>query len=87
MVTNTGATVHEFTLGDEATQDEHEAEMTEMMEEGETMEHGEPNTLSLEPGESGELTWHFTEGGEVLYACHQPGHYAGGMVGSVDVQG
>lgn len=85
VVTNTGETVHEFTLGDQAAQDEHEAEMAEMMEEGEMMEHDEPNTLSLEPGETGELTWHFTGSGEVLYACHEPGHYAGGMIGSITV--
>ncbi len=86
-VTNTGQAVHEFTLGDAAFQDDHEAEMAEMMEEGEMMAHDDPNTLSLEPGETAELTWHFTEAGEVLYGCHQPGHYGGGMVGSVDVQG
>lgn len=85
VVTNTGETVHEFTLGDQAAQDDHEAEMVEMMEEGEMMEHDEPNTLSLEPGETGELTWHFSESGEVLYACHQPGHYAGGMIGSISI--
>lgn len=84
-VTNAGAAVHEFTLGDASTQDEHEAEMQEMMAEGTTMEHTDPNTLSLEGGASGELTWHFTEAGEVLFGCHQPGHYAGGMVGTIDV--
>ena len=86
-VTNTGQAVHEFTLGDEAYQAEHEEEMAEMMASGETMAHDDPNTLSLEPGETGELTWHFTESGEVLFGCHQPGHYAGGMVGNIDVTG
>lgn len=57
-----------------------------MLESGEMMMHDDPNTLSLEPGETGELTWRFTGSGEVLYGCHQPGHYAGGMVGSIDVQ-
>lgn len=85
VVTNTGQAVHEFTLGDQTAQDEHEAEMVEMMEEGEMMMHDEPNTLSLEAGETGELTWHFTEASEVLFACHQPGHYAGGMVGTISV--
>lgn len=85
-VTNTGEAVHEFTLGDEVLQDDHEQEMAEMLEEGETMMHDDPNMLSLDPGETGELTWHFTHDGEVLYGCHQPGHYAGGMVGSIDVQ-
>ena len=25
------------------------------------------------------MTWHVTVDGEVIYACHQPGHYAAGM--------
>lgn len=82
VVTNVGAAVHEFTLGDEHTQDEHEAEMQEM---GGGMMHDEPNAVSLAAGETKELTWHFTDGGDVLFGCHQPGHYAGGMVGTVTV--
>lgn len=84
VVTNTGETVHEFTLGDRAAQEEHAAEMAGM-EQGEMMDHDEPNTLSLAPGETGELTWRFSGSGEVLYACHEPGHYDGGMAGSVNV--
>ena len=87
VITNTGQAVHEFTLGDEALQDEHEEEMAEMMEEGEMTMEDEPNALSLDPGETGELTWHFTSSGELLYGCHEPGHYAGGMVGDITIQG
>lgn len=87
VVTNTGQAVHEFTLGDEAVQDEHEEEMAEMMEEGEMTMGDEPNAVSVDPGETAELTWHFTSGGEILYGCHQPGHYAGGMVGTITIQG
>lgn len=85
VVTNTGTIVHEFTLGGEELQQEHEEEMAAMMEAGETMEHTDPNTLSLDPGETGELTWHFTEAGEIQYACHQPGHFAGGMIGDISI--
>lgn len=84
-VTNTGAIPHDFTLGDEAVQDEHEAEMAEMGEEMEM--HDEPNLLALEPGETKEMTWHFTQAGEILIGCHQPGHYDAGMKATVTVEG
>lgn len=80
-VTNTGAIPHDFTLGDSEMQDEHEAEMVEM---GGNMEmHDEPNVFSLEPGETKEMTWHFKESGPIEFGCHQPGHYAAGMKGSI----
>ena len=84
-ITNTGNIAHDFTLGDQETQDEHEAEMAEMMENGETMSHDDPNTVVLAAGETNELTWHFSEAGTVLIGCHQPGHYAAGMTGAVVV--
>jgi len=82
-VINDGNLVHDFTLGDQATQDEHEAEMAEM---GGEMAHEEPNTVTIPAGETAELTWRFAESGTVLIGCHQPGHYAAGMKGQVEVQ-
>ena len=80
-VTNEGAIPHDFTLGDTEMQDEHEAEMVEM---GANMEmHDEPNVFSLDPGETKEMTWHFKESGPIIFGCHQPGHYAAGMKGSI----
>ncbi len=84
-ITNTGQIPHEFTLGDAETQDAHEAEMVEMMGSGETVMHDEPNSVRLEAGETKELTWHFTESGTVLMGCHEPGHYAGGMKGTLTI--
>lgn len=78
VVTNEGKIVHEFVLGDAAYQEEH----------GSGMDHGEggmDNAVTLAPGETAELTWRFDESGEVLYGCHEPGHYDGGMVGEVEV--
>ncbi len=77
VVTNTGSIPHDFTIGDEATQDAHEEEMAEMIESGEMGEHADPNAVVLEAGETG----------TVLIGCHQPGHYAGGMKGAVEVGG
>lgn len=80
VVTNAGENSHEFTLGDEDFQMAHQEEM-----EMDGMGGDEPNSVALEPGETKELTWTFTDTVEVLYGCHEPGHYEGGMVGTVSV--
>lgn len=83
-LTNSGKIVHEFLIGDEQYQEEHAEEMAEM--NGGTVGHEDrPNGIEVEPGETGELTWTFTEEGELLYGCHEPGHYQGGMVGTINV--
>ncbi len=83
VVTNSGAATHEFVIGDTAVQNEHEEEM-QNMEAG--MQMGdEPNALELAAGETKSITWHFTQAGQLEFACHQPGHYAGGMIGTFDV--
>lgn len=81
IVTNTGSLDHEFVIGDEETQDEHEVIM-----EGDGMGgEDEPNELALAGGESGELTWSFAVAGSLLFGCHVPGHYDAGMVGTLEV--
>jgi uncharacterized cupredoxin-like copper-binding protein len=80
VVTNDGKDIHEFTLGDVDFQISHEDEMP-----AEGMMEDRPYSITIEPGQAKELTWSFTEAGEVLYGCHQPGHYEGGMVGAITV--
>lgn len=80
-VTNTGKIPHDFVLGDAHMQDHHEAEMAEMG--GDMDMHDDPNTLVLEPGETKEMTWSMTETGEILFGCHETGHYAAGMKGTI----
>ena len=82
-VTNAGAIPHDFTLGGEETQEEHEGEMVAGGMAG--MGHGEPNTATLDPGEEAELTWRFTQAGTIRYGCHLTGHYAAGMVGTITI--
>ncbi len=82
-VTNKGNLAHDFTLGRSDLQDEHDIEMAEM---GGMAMADEPNAFMIEPGETKELTWHFTEGGEVLIGCHVPGHYAAGMKAEITVE-
>ncbi len=83
VVTNSGATDHEFYLGDEAAQAEHEKEMAEMG----GMVHDEPEGIAVKPGETKELTYTFAEPGETLAGCHVAGHYGGGMKASITVAG
>jgi uncharacterized cupredoxin-like copper-binding protein len=83
-ITNESEVSHDFTIGDEETQIEHEAEMADM---GGEMMMDEPNAVAVEPGETKELSWTFAEAGTVLIGCHAPGHYAAGMVSEVTVAG
>lgn len=56
VVTNAGATEHEFYIGDEAAQAKHEDEMKEMG----GMMHADSDDISLKGGETKELTHTFT---------------------------
>lgn len=73
---------HEFYIGDEEAQAEHEQEM-----QAGGMTHDEPAGISVPPGETKELTFTFAEPGETLAGCHEPGHYAGGMKATITVGG
>lgn len=83
---NDGEVAHDAYVGDAEAQDEHEAEMRDA--EGD--EHGghgggDDDAITVEPGESGELTHTFAEAGTVEIGCHQPGHYDAGMKIEVEV--
>lgn len=82
VVGNDGDTDHEFVLGDSAYQEMHESDM---MEGGQHIS-GMDNVLAVGPGETDEITWHFEEAGEIFYGCHEPGHYEGGMVGTIQIR-
>lgn len=81
-VKNPAALVHEFVLGDRNSQKEHAKLMSK---DGARMTDSE-SALRLDPSETKKLTWRFTEVGEMLYGCHEPGHYDGGMVGTIVVE-
>lgn len=82
VVHNAGAVDHEFLIGDEAAQSEFSADMAHGHDDG----HGGEAGISLAGGETGAFTYTFTEPGELLIGCHEPGHYDGGMVGRITVQ-
>jgi uncharacterized cupredoxin-like copper-binding protein len=74
---NTGQIPHDAFVGDTAAQMEHETEMAEMGDAG--GHDGEEPAVVVQPGDSGELSYTFTEPGTYEVGCHQPGHYAAGM--------
>jgi uncharacterized cupredoxin-like copper-binding protein len=82
VVTNTGRTVHEFTLGDAAAQQQRADEMARM---GAGMAHGGANSITLQPGETKRLSWRFGDVATLEYGCHEPGHYQAGMHGQITV--
>lgn len=83
VVTNTGATDHEFYLGDEAAQAAHGTEMKSM---GGMMAHDEDNGIALKPGETKELTHTFASAGPSLAGCHVNAHYDSGMKATITVE-
>lgn len=83
VVTNSGTANHEFYLGDEAAQADHEKEMAAMGGMG----HDEPEGIAVKPGETKELTYTFAAAGKTLAGCHVVGHYGGGMKAEITVAG
>jgi uncharacterized cupredoxin-like copper-binding protein len=81
IVRNTGNLKHEMVLGTIKELKEH----AELMRKFPEMEHADPNQVSVEPGKTGELVWHFTKAGTFDFACLVPGHFEAGMVGKVRV--
>lgn len=83
VVTNAGSVEHEFYLGDEQMQADHEAEMSDM---GGMMGHDEANGITLDAGETKELTYTFESAGTWLAGCHVPGHYPAGMKATITIE-
>lgn len=87
---NTGAARHEGVIGDTATQERHHEEMTASTTSGGHgdstmggMGHGgdekADDAVTVEPGQTAELTHTFDRSGTILIGCHEPGHWEAGM--------
>ena len=74
-VRNDGQIQHEFSIGNAEDQVKHALMMQKMPD----MKHNDPNTVSLEPGESATLSWKFMGKDTVVFACNIPGHFEAGM--------
>jgi uncharacterized cupredoxin-like copper-binding protein len=83
---NRGRNRHDARIGDVTAQRGHERTMTMRM--GGDAEHGADteNAITIDPGDSGDLTYRFAQRGETLIGCHEPGHYEGGMMVRVTVR-
>ena len=86
--TNRGEIAHDAFVGDTDAQAKHEAEMREAEETGDhgmATEDEDESAITVEPGQSRELTYTFDEAGTIEIGCHQPGHYGRGMKIDVEV--
>ncbi|MGH2641619.1 MAG: hypothetical protein ACRDGO_07965 [Actinomycetota bacterium] len=64
-------------------QEEHVESMEHMP--AASMAHDTPNSITVQPGETKQLTWRFGDAATVEYACHQDDHYQAGMRGEVSI--
>ena len=60
-------------------------EVMNMDMDGHVMSHDDPNAILLEPGDSGEVIWKFSQTTALEFACNVPGHYDSGMMGDISV--
>jgi uncharacterized cupredoxin-like copper-binding protein len=81
--TNTGENPHDAFIGNAAAQQDHEREMRETVDADHGMDgmgtEDEDDGITLEPGESGDLTYTFEQARTIEVGCHQPDHYEAGM--------
>lgn len=80
-ITNEGELDHEFVLDTIANNEKHR----ELMQKFPEMEHDDPNSITLAPGETGEIAWTFANRGDFQFACLIPGHMEAGMHGPIEV--
>jgi uncharacterized cupredoxin-like copper-binding protein len=81
VVRNTGTVDHEFYVGDQAAQEEHEKEMA-----GGGMMHEDPNGIEVPAGQTRELEMSFDAPAQLLIGCHVLGHWPAGMKASLTVE-
>jgi uncharacterized cupredoxin-like copper-binding protein len=49
------------------------------------MQHDDPYMVQVAPGGTGEIAWTFTKAGTFSFGCLVPGHWEGGMKGTIVV--
>ena len=77
VFTNNGEVAHDAFIGDAGAQAEHEEQMGDDM--GDMHHDHDSGAVTVQPGETGELTHTFDEVGTIEIGCHQGGHYSAGM--------
>lgn len=87
VFTNFGKAVHDAFIGDKAAQEQHEKEMREAEKgDGHAHDHAHEGGVTVSPGQSGTLQHSFDKAGALEIGCHQPGHYAAGMIAALNVK-
>lgn len=98
VIRNKGQLLHEFTIGDAAMHQTHQAEMEKLLQQGvittigidaaklAAVGHGHGNSVLIEPGKTGTLVWRFAKDGVFEFACNIPGHYQDGMRGQIQIR-
>lgn len=87
VVVNGSKSPHEFIVGDESVQQQHEKQMSSGMSmSGMHMDEGLLAALSIPAGETKTVTITFPHKGELRFGCHVPGHYGAGMFGIITVR-
>ena len=81
VAANSGRLMHEMVIGTEEELRKH----AEMMKEFPGMKHREPYMAHVSPGEKGTIVWTFTQAGTFMFGCLVPGHWDGGMKGTIVV--
>jgi uncharacterized cupredoxin-like copper-binding protein len=83
VLVNQGAVEHELVLGDQAKQEQHEAEMAR----GGHHMGNRPGEKSVAAGKTDRMEFTFPgQPGALIYGCHVPGHWTAGMKGTVTIQ-
>jgi uncharacterized cupredoxin-like copper-binding protein len=81
VVRNEGRMRHEVVIGTPGELAKHAALMAKFP----NMEHDAPYMAHVDPGQPGEIVWHFNRAGSFEFACLIAGHYEAGMRGTLTV--
>lgn len=81
QVANKGKLRHEFLIGSRQQHEEHEKEMAAGNEHG--AHESELEGVSVDAGDEESFTYIVPKSGDLLFGCHEPGHYEKGMRGSI----
>ena len=84
VIVNNNDVNHEFVIGDANIQAEHEREMASGVEAMDAMTPA-ANAVEVPAHATVTLIYTFDKAGSLIMGCHVPGHYTGGMRGSITV--
>jgi uncharacterized cupredoxin-like copper-binding protein len=83
---NRGGLPHEAFFGSKKAQAAHEDGMRMSRKDDHGGHMSMAEAVTVKPGKTGDLRYTFEKQGETLIGCHEPGHYASGMVVRVTVK-